>query len=163
MNFYHSFIPSPVGTLCLIAHDKALCALLWGKDQADDPLFCKSQRLDRHPLLLQTKMELDEYFAGKRKKFSIPIDPSGTDFQQKVWRALRQIPYGETRSYGEQARMIGLPKASRAVGSANGKNPISIIVPCHRVIGTNGTLTGFGGGLKTKQALLAIEGIQISY
>ena len=102
-------------------------------------------------------MQLEEYFAGKRKKFDMPLNPQGTDFQLSVWKALQEIPYGETRSYKQVAEMIGNPKACRAVGLANNKNPIWVIIPCHRVIGSNGNLTGYGGGLKMKQKLLEIE------
>ena len=101
--------------------------------------------------------QLDEYFAGERTEFDVPLDPVGTEFQLRAWAALRRIPYGETRSYGEQARTIGAPAAVRAVGAANGRNPISIIVPCHRVVGSNGSLTGFGGGLDAKRYLLDLE------
>ena len=102
--------------------------------------------------------QFEEYFAGRRREFDLPLAPDGTDFQRRVWRALTAIPYGQTISYGELARRIGNPRASRAVGLANGANPLPIIVPCHRVIGANGSLTGFGGGLPIKQALLALEG-----
>lgn len=102
--------------------------------------------------------QLRDYFAGKRREFDLPLAPEGTPFQLKVWSALRTIPYGETWSYGELARRIRKPKAARAVGAANGQNPIPIIVPCHRVIGANGSLTGFGGGLKIKRILLELEG-----
>ena len=101
--------------------------------------------------------QLREYFAGKRTEFDLPLEPEGTAFQRRVWRRLQEIPYGETISYGELAKRIGNPKASRAVGAANGKNPIPIVIPCHRVIGANGTLTGFGGGLPIKEALLGLE------
>jgi len=106
---------------------------------------------------METERQLAEYFAGKRTQFDLPLDPRGTAFQKAVWRSLRQIPFGETRSYGEIASTIGAPRANRAVGAANGKNPLSIVVPCHRVIGANGALTGFGGGLETKAQLLALE------
>jgi methylated-DNA-[protein]-cysteine S-methyltransferase len=112
----------------------------------------------KHPVLLETEKQLGEYFAGKRSRFSVKLDPKGTDFQNKVWAALRTIPFGETRSYGQIARQIGNVKAMRAVGAANGKNPISIIVPCHRVIGASGKLTGFAGGLDVKEQLLSLEG-----
>ena len=101
--------------------------------------------------------QLDEYFSGKRKVFDLPLDPQGTEFQRSVWRALKEIPYGETRSYKQIANAIGNPKACRAVGMANNKNPIWIIIPCHRVIGADGSLTGYGGGIKMKQKLLEIE------
>jgi methylated-DNA-[protein]-cysteine S-methyltransferase len=102
--------------------------------------------------------QLEEYFAGRRRRFDLPLAPRGTEFQRRVWRALTEIPYGQTLSYGELARRIGKPSASRAVGLANGANPLPIIVPCHRVIGSDGTLTGFGGGLPIKRKLLALEG-----
>lgn len=105
----------------------------------------------------ETARQLDEYFAGKRREFSVPIKTQGTDFQEKVWAALRKIPYGETRTYGQIAAQIGNPKAGRAVGGANHNNPIMILTPCHRVIGADGSLTGFGGGLDVKEALLALE------
>ncbi len=106
--------------------------------------------------------QLREYFDGKRTAFDLPLAPAGTAFQRSVWRGLQEIPYGETISYGELARRIGNPNASRAVGAANGSNPIPIVIPCHRVIGANGKLTGFGGGLPTKEALLALEARQLS-
>ena len=111
----------------------------------------------RNPILGQTEAELAEYFAGERREFTMPLAPAGTEFQRQVWDALQSIPYGETRSYGEQARSIERPKAVRAVASANGDNPISIIIPCHRVIGSDGSLTGYGGGLPRKQYLLGLE------
>ena len=104
-----------------------------------------------------TGMQLDEYFAGKRKKFDVPVDPQGTEFQRSVWKALQEIPYGKTRTYKQIAQAIGNLKACRAVGMANNKNPIWIIIPCHRVIGTDGSLTGYGGGMEMKKRLLNIE------
>lgn len=109
------------------------------------------------PVFQETARQLDEYFAGKRREFSVPIRTQGTDFQEKVWAALRKIPYGETRTYGQIAAQVGNPKAGRAVGGANHNNPIMILTPCHRVIGADGSLTGFGGGLDVKEALLALE------
>lgn len=109
-------------------------------------------------MLVETARQLAEYFAGERRAFDLPLAPEGTGFQQLVWRALTTIPFGETRTYGQQALLIKRPSASRAVGAANGKNPIGIIVPCHRVIGANGTLTGYAGGLAMKQWLLEHEG-----
>ena len=102
--------------------------------------------------------QLQAYFKGKLRKFDLPLDPQGTDFQRDAWQALLDIPYGETRSYSDVARAIGRPKAVRAVGAANGQNPIAIVIPCHRVVGSNGDLTGFGGGLDVKQQLLTLEG-----
>jgi len=112
----------------------------------------------QHPTLLETQQQLTEYFAGTRKRFDLPLDFEGTDFQKAVWQALLTIPFGETRSYRDIAEQIGNVKAVRAVGAANGRNPISIIAPCHRVIGASGDLTGFAGGLKTKELLLRLEG-----
>ncbi|MBQ5683798.1 MAG: methylated-DNA--[Peptococcaceae bacterium] len=110
------------------------------------------------PLLLEAKRQLEEYFAGLRAAFSLPLAPEGTDFQKAVWRELENIPYGETRTYGQIARALGNPKASRAVGMANHKNPVAIMIPCHRVIGADGSLTGYAGGLDIKEALLRLEG-----
>ena len=119
------------------------------KDSAEDK--------ENNPVVQQTIKELEEYFAGNRKVFTVPLDLRGTEFQKKVWEALREIPYGETRSYKEIAEKIGNPKASRAVGMANHRNPIGIVVPCHRVVGANGKLTGYAGGIPMKQALLELE------
>jgi len=113
-----------------------------------------------HPILLETERQLKEYFQGKRKSFSLKLDLMGTKFQNDVWQALLAIPFGETRSYGQLAGQLGNPRATRAVGAANGRNPIPIVVPCHRVIGASGELTGFGGGLKTKAHLLELESNQ---
>ena len=110
------------------------------------------------PLLLEAKRQLEEYFAGLRAAFSLPLAPEGTDFQKAVWRELENIPYGETRTYGQIARALGNPKASRAVGMANHKNPVAIMIPCHRVIGADGSLTGYAGGLDIKETLLRLEG-----
>jgi methylated-DNA-[protein]-cysteine S-methyltransferase len=112
---------------------------------------------ESHPVLLEAEKQLNEYFSGKRKAFDLKLDFAGTEFQKKVWQALLEIPFGETRSYGQIARQLGSPNAVRAVGAANGKNPLSIVAPCHRVIGSNGDLTGFAGGLHTKQFLLGME------
>jgi methylated-DNA-[protein]-cysteine S-methyltransferase len=111
----------------------------------------------QHPVLLETERQLAEYFSGKRIDFDLPLQPDGSEFQKKVWRALREIPFGQTRSYRDLAVAVGSSKAARAVGAANSKNPLSIIVPCHRVVSANGSFTGFAGGLETKAALLALE------
>lgn len=158
MKHVYKEINSPVGKLKLIANDRALIAVLWESDNIAKLVTGEIIRGPSHPILVQTEQELKEYFAEKRTKFTVPLEPVGTPFQRKVWQALTTIPFGETRSYGELARQIGKPAASRAVGAANGKNPISIIIPCHRVIGSTGTLTGFGGGLKRKAQLLTLEG-----
>ena len=118
-----------------------------------------SQPEEATPLLLEACRQLREYFAGERKAFALPLAPAGTEFQKKVWAALRDIPWGETRSYGDIARAIGKPTACRAVGMANGRNPLPIFIPCHRVIGTNGSITGYSGGLEKKRFLLRLEGI----
>jgi methylated-DNA-[protein]-cysteine S-methyltransferase len=157
MNYYYKIMPSVIGKLKLIASDKGLAAVLW---ENDDPKRVRLGPLiedKKHPMLVWTERELTEYLDGKRKNFSVKLDPKGTPFQNKVWEALKTIPFGETRSYGEIAKQIGKAKAVRAVGAANGRNPISIIVPCHRVIGASGKLTGFAGGLKTKAHLLDLE------
>ena len=150
-------VASPVGELTLIATDAGLSALLWPNDDPKRVRVGERVAAPEHPILVQAECELRAYFAGERTSFSVPLDAAGTEFQKKAWAALLTIPYGETRSYGELARQIGNPKASRAVGAANGRNPISIIVPCHRAIASDGALTGFAGGLETKRHLLALE------
>jgi methylated-DNA-[protein]-cysteine S-methyltransferase len=148
---------SPVGKLKLIASDSALVGVLWERGKTIR-VTLDARKLDpHHPILIEAERQLSEYFARKRTHFDLPLDPRGTDFQKKVWRSLRQIPFATTTSYAEIARSIGSPRASRAVGAANAKNPLSIVVPCHRVIGSNGALTGFGGGLEIKAQLLALE------
>jgi methylated-DNA-[protein]-cysteine S-methyltransferase len=148
---------SPVGRIRLVASNQGLAAILW---EDDDPERVHLQNItedENHPKLLETEQQLKEYFGGTRKVFSMDLDINGTDFQKKVWKALLDIPWGETRTYKQIAEQIGNPKAVRAVGAANGKNPISIIAPCHRVIGTSGKLTGFAGGLENKALLLRLE------
>ena len=150
-------IASPVGALTLVGGDAGLSAVLW---ENDDPKRVRVGELidaPKHPILVQAERELRAYFAGERTSFSIPLAASGTAFQKMAWAALLTIPYGETRSYGQLATQLGNAKASRAVGAANGRNPISIIVPCHRAIGSNGALTGFAGGLAAKRFLLSLE------
>ena len=147
---------SPVGRILLAGNARALTHLSFqdGRHPIDpDPRWTYSAKPFQQPI-----RQLKEYFSGKRKTFTIKLAPRGTPFQQRVWRALQSIPYGRTLSYGQIAKAIGKPKAARAVGAANGQNPVSIIVPCHRVIGSNGTLVGYGGGLSIKEALLAHEG-----
>ena len=157
MNYVYKYMNSPVGKLKLVVNERALVAILWENDLDTRVKLSSMTQQDRNPILCRTEKQLKEYFDGMRTQFDLPLEPMGTDFQQKVWQALRQIPFGVTRSYGEIAKAIASPKASRAVGAANGKNPISIIVPCHRVIGSNGKLTGFAGGLKAKEILLHLE------
>lgn len=149
---------SPVGELTLVASAKGLAAILWENDRPGRVRLNIVARDDNHPVLREAERQLGQYFAGARTRFDLPLDFAGTDFQKKVWAALLTIPFGETRSYAQIAAQIGAPKAVRAVGAANGRNPISIVAPCHRVIGSNGALTGFAGGLAAKEALLAVEG-----
>lgn len=144
-------IETPIGPLTLEADENAVTAIRFGASAAQGV----------SPLLDAAEAQLREYFAGMRRVFDLPIAPHGTAFQQRVWAALRTIPYGETRTYGELAAAIGNPSACRAVGMANHRNPLPIVIPCHRVIGANGTLTGYAGGVETKRKLLALEGISI--
>lgn len=149
---------SPVGPLTLIADETALVAVLWPDDAPGRVrLEHRPARSGESTLLDRVAAQLDEYFAGTRTEFDLPLAPRGTQFQLEVWRALETIPYGETMTYGELATSIGRPAAARAVGGANSKNPLSIVVPCHRVIGSTGKLTGFAGGLTTKEQLLLLE------
>ena len=150
-------IDSPVGPLTLVATDRGLSAILWKNDRKGRVRVTIDAEDHAHPVLVRAERQLTAYFAGRRKTFSIRLDVAGTTFQQKVWNALRTIPFGETRTYGEIARQIGHPAAVRAVGAANGRNPVAIVAPCHRVIGSTGALTGFAGGLDAKARLLALE------
>jgi methylated-DNA-[protein]-cysteine S-methyltransferase len=156
----YKMVKTPVGKLKLVGSDRGLAAILWENDDPGRVRLNIVAEDKRHPVLLETEQQLKEYFAGTRKRFTVKLDFMGTQFQNKVWKALLAIPFGETRSYGQIARQLGNPKAMRAVGAANGKNPISIIAPCHRVIGSTGKLTGFAGGLETKAQLLALEGFR---
>jgi len=157
MNLAHASFPSPVGDLTLVASDTGLVAILWQDDDPARVRLAASQERSDHPILLTTQAQLNDYFAAALRSFTVPLDFRGTPFQQMVWAALRTIPFGETRSYGDIAHAIGRPTTSRAVGAANGRNPISIIAPCHRVVGANGALTGFAGGVETKRWLLDFE------
>ena len=150
-----TILPSPIGSLTLVASPDALVAIHFPDRGATAGAIATAPR--GHAILAQAARELDAYFAGAQQRFTVPLAPGGTPFQQQVWTALVAIPFAETRGYGELATTIGRPTASRAVGAANGANPIPIIVPCHRVIGASGALTGFGGGLPTKRWLLAHE------
>lgn len=154
----YTFMDSPVGRLKLVAGDDGLAAILWPDDKPDRVRLGEMAEDAGHPVLVQTETELSDYFAGRRKVFTVPLAFKGTAFQKSVWQALLAIPFGETRTYGELATQLGNSGASRAVGAANGKNPISIMAPCHRVIGASGQLTGFAGGLETKAWLLTHEG-----
>ena len=161
MQLVYMYMDSPVGALKLVAHDHALVAVMWDNEDHKRVRLAELIKNIQHPMLLKVKQQLEQYFAGQRQQFNLPLDFQGTDFQQQVWRALLTIPYGETRSYKDIALQIGNEKAVRAVGAANGRNPISIIAPCHRVIGSGGALVGFAGGLDKKQILLSLEQGQI--
>ncbi|MES2690218.1 MAG: methylated-DNA--[protein]-cysteine S-methyltransferase [Bacteroidota bacterium] len=150
-------INSPVGELTLIANDKGLAAVLWESDDQQRAEVETGIENHTHPVLVETEKQLVEFFEKKRRIFTIELDLTGTAFQKKVWEALLTIPFGETRTYGEIAKQINNPEAMRAVGMAANKNPVSIIVPCHRVIGASGKLVGFGGGLHNKSTLLRLE------
>ncbi|MGF1697233.1 methylated-DNA--[protein]-cysteine S-methyltransferase [Vibrio lamellibrachiae] len=156
MNRYTNY-QSPFGLLTLQANEHGLLGV-WFPIHTTQPAQL-GQKDESFPILKETITQLDEYFSQRRKEFSLPIASQGTDFQQQVWRALCMIPYGESWSYQQLAEKIGNPKAVRAVGLANGKNPVSIIVPCHRVIGKSGKLTGYAGGIDVKKSLLKLEGI----
>jgi methylated-DNA-[protein]-cysteine S-methyltransferase len=152
------FHKTPVGELALVeelinGENKLTIVGLVGDDLPEDAVSQKTA------LLAEAAKQLDEYFAGKRREFDLPLAPQGTEFQRAAWNALCSIPFGETRSYGQMAALIGKPKAARAVGGANNRNPIAVIIPCHRVIGANGAMVGYRGGLDIKEYLLKLEGI----
>jgi methylated-DNA-[protein]-cysteine S-methyltransferase len=149
---------TPVGMLTLVASDRGLRAVLWPRLSPQRAGISPRPRRDAdHPILRKTVQQLDEYFAGSRTSFELPLDLEGTRFQLAAWRSLADIPFGATTTYGRQAAGLGIPRAARALGAANGANPVCIVLPCHRVIGADGSLTGFGGGLPTKQWLLDHE------
>jgi len=157
-HLYSTTHQTPVGDLTLIASDQGLRAILWPKESARRAgIANRPRRGPDHRILKQTAAQLDEYFAGTRRSFDIPLDLEGTRFQVAAWRALASIPFGGTTSYGQQAAALGIPTAARALGAANRANPVCIVLPCHRVIGADGSLTGFAGGLPTKQWLLDHE------
>ncbi len=159
---YYTTWDSPMGRLLLAASEKGLVRLEFRGGREGIPASDADTRwVEAPPKLEPYRRELGEYFAGRRRKFSLPLDLRGTPFQKRCWRALLQIPYGETRTYAEIARAVGHPRAFRAVGGANHDNPIAIVVPCHRVIASNGTLGGYGGGLPLKEKLLRLEGAPI--
>jgi methylated-DNA-[protein]-cysteine S-methyltransferase len=150
---------SPIGKITLVTSEEALVALYINDEPM--PKMSSAKINNTHTILLLAEQQLNEYFQGLRKKFEIPLNPEGTEFQNKAWKALSKIPYGEIWSYGQQADYLKAPKAQRAVGGANGKNPIPVIIPCHRVIGSTGKLTGFSGGMSMKVYLLKLEGHQV--
>jgi len=158
MLFYKT-MKSPIGELTLVASENALVALY-----VNDELMPKKVNALKdvhHKILVLTETQLIEYFSGERKNFDLPLSPEGTEFQNKAWNALTKIPYGQVWSYGKQATYLKNPKGQRAVGGANGKNPIPVIIPCHRVIGSTGKLTGFSGGMDMKVFLLKLEGHKV--
>jgi len=156
-DYYYKTMSSPVGMLKLIAGTRGLAAVLWIHERPHPMELAATIEAPEHPLLLQTEQQLREYFGGERDAFPIPLDLRGSEFQRQVWKVLQTIPYGETRSYGDVAKLVGDPTAVRAVGGAVNRNPIAIILPCHRVIGASGKLVGFGGGLANKSFLLQLE------
>jgi len=157
MTLFYKEIESPVGKLKLVASANALVAVLWKQERPERVKLEPMKVTPQQPILVETERQLSQYFSGIRTEFDLPIEPNGSNFQKKVWQALRGIPFGETRSYLDLAEAVGSPNACRAVGAANGKNPLAIVVPCHRVVGANGALTGFAGGLEAKAKLLALE------
>ena len=154
----YSDLHTPIGILRLVGDEDSIDRIDLPNRAASppNPAWTPSNG-DLPAALAEARRQIDEYFAGARREFDLPLAVAGTEFQRRVWRELRRIPFGETVSYGELAARIGRPSASRAVGAANGRNPLPVVVPCHRVIGSDGRLTGFGGGLPTKQALLDLE------
>lgn len=155
----HTFkiIDSPVGQLTLVASGSKLAAILWQNDKPGRVHLGPMRESPQDPVLQEAERQLQEYFAGTRTRFDLELEFVGTDFQKNVWQALLDIPYGQTRSYAQIAAQVGRPKAVRAVGAANGRNPLSIVAPCHRVVGASGELTGYAGGLRAKEVLLALE------
>ncbi len=161
-------LDSPIGRLRLVATDQGLSHLLFDQ-QAGDSVDSSSMgsssvgsdsdpaKADDHPVLAAATSQLEEYFAGQRQEFDIPLDLTGTEFQRAAWSALAGVPFGETRSYRQQAEAIGRPNTVRAIGAANGRNPVPIVLPCHRIVGSDGSLTGYGGGLPIKEFLLNHE------
>ena len=153
----YKWVESPVGRLQLVATDHGLAGILWETEQGKRVRFSAPVEDSSHAVLVEAERQLDEYFRGRRQAFNLRLDFAGTEFQRQVWAALLTIPFGETRSYAQIARQIGKPSATRAVGAANGRNPIAIVAPCHRVVGATGALTGFAGGLEAKAYLLTLE------
>jgi methylated-DNA-[protein]-cysteine S-methyltransferase len=162
VKYAYKLMDSPVGQLTLVANGDCLAAILWENDRPNRVRVGEPVEANELPILVETERQLNEYFAGARHAFDLALDFQGTEFQKKVWHALLTIPFGQTRSYSEIAAQIGNVNAVRAVGAANGRNPISIVAPCHRVIGASGELTGFAGGLANKMLLLSLEAGQTS-
>ena len=156
MRYYDTF-ESPHGGMLLLASDDGLAGVYFDRQKHHPRLQADGKRNPRHRVLQQAKRELEEYFAGRRKRFEVALAPEGTSFQRAVWKAISSVAFGKTISYGELARRAGCAGSARAAGAATGRNPIGIIVPCHRIVGSNGALTGYAGGLSRKRALLALE------
>ncbi|HEX5612010.1 MAG TPA: methylated-DNA--[protein]-cysteine S-methyltransferase [Burkholderiales bacterium] len=154
---FHDFFESPHGRMLVTATEAGLSGVHFDGQKYFPPDDAESRRAKRNPFVAQAIRELQEYFGGTRKRFEVALAPAGTPFQLAIWRAIATVPYGETISYGELARRAGVPGHARAAGAATGRNPIGIIVPCHRIVGANGSLTGYAGGLPRKRALLALE------
>ena len=157
MRYYDSF-ESPHGGMLLVASDAGLAGVYFDRQKHHPKRATDWHENPRHKVLRQARRELQEYFAGKRKRFEVPLDPEGTPFQRAVWKAISTVGFGKTISYGELARRAGHPGSARAAGAATGRNPLGIIVPCHRIMGSDGSLTGYAGGLDRKRALLELEG-----
>jgi len=155
---YYDYYPSPRGRILLVADDQALTGVYFAGQKYHPRIDKKWKRADKHKPLRQAKRELSEYFDGKRTQFSVKVAPQGTPFQRAVWKSIASVEFGQTIAYGELAERAGYPGSARAAGAATGRNPISIIVPCHRIVGSNGSLTGYAGGLAKKRALLTLEG-----
>ena len=149
---------SPLGTMLLVAHDSAITGIYFDAQKHYPTTMAARCTPTETPLLLQARRELDEYFAGRRRVFALPCAPYGSRFQQAVWRAIAEVPFGATISYAELARRAGHEGSPRAAGTATGRNPVGIVIPCHRIVGSNGSLTGYAGGLDKKHALLELEG-----
>jgi methylated-DNA-[protein]-cysteine S-methyltransferase len=158
-DLYFDCVPSPLGGLVLATDGVALTGVWFDGQRYQPPMVTGWQRRRDLPLLHRAAAELAEYFAGRRKRFALPVAPCGTPFQRAVWQAIAAIPYGETIAYRDLAARVGRPESIRAAGAATGRNPLSIVIPCHRIVGANGALTGYAGGLDRKRALLALERI----
>jgi methylated-DNA-[protein]-cysteine S-methyltransferase len=156
MRYYDTF-ESPIGGMLLAATEKGLSGIYFDRQKHYPGKNSEWKRDPDNPHLKRAKRQLAEYFGGKRRSFELELDPAGTGFQKRVWKAISGVPYGRTISYGELARRAGFPEGARAAGAATGRNPIGIIVPCHRIVGSDGSLTGYAGGLEKKRALLALE------
>ena len=157
MRYYNTY-ESPHGRMLLVATDDGLCGVYFNRQKYFPAKDRQWQRAPNHAPLKQARRELTEYFAGKRTRFEVALDPQGTPFQRSVWKAISRVRFGKTITYGALAAKAGRPGSARAAGAATGRNPIGIIVPCHRIVGSNGSLTGYAGGLHRKRALLALEG-----